>query len=103
MQGRRRQPPRECTPADGPSFDYFVGERHQIRLQLNAGGLGGLQIDHERIVRRLLERQITRLRAPANAADVSLNTVFIELPDGHGRSFSGNYLSSVNPTRKVTW
>src|ERR1700687_5678222 len=51
------------------SFDYFVGERHQIWRQLNAGGLGGFQIDHERIARRLLERQITRLRALEDTGD----------------------------------
>src|SRR6185437_5581783 len=51
------------------SFDDFVGERHQIRRQLNPGGLCGFQIDDERIACRLLERQIAWLGALEDPGD----------------------------------
>src|SRR5438128_8318374 len=44
-------------------FDHFVSQRHQIDRQLDARRLRGLQIDDERIARRLLEWQVRRLRA----------------------------------------
>src|SRR5258706_10643466 len=62
-----RKVPRSEVGAE--SFDYFVGERHQIRRQLNSGGICGFQIDHERIASRLLERQITWVRALEDTGD----------------------------------
>jgi len=47
----------------GALLDHFVGERHEIRRQLNSGLFCRFQIDDEEIARRLLERDVAWLRA----------------------------------------
>jgi hypothetical protein len=84
-------------------LDHLVGAGKQRWRHGEAERPRCLDVDSQLEPRRKLNRKFARLRASkANAAHVSLNIVFMELPDGHGRCFSGNYLSSVNPTRKVT-
>ena len=51
----------------GLLLDHLVGERQKIHRQLNACGLCGLEVDDELVVRRLLERQISRPRATEDA------------------------------------
>ena len=46
-----------------PLFNDVVGQRHQRRGHLETDGLGGLEVDHERIACRLLKRDIGRPRA----------------------------------------
>ena len=48
------------------SFDHLVGEREQRRRDGEAKGLGGLEIDDEIELGRLLDRDIAGLRAVQN-------------------------------------
>src|SRR5262249_3593014 len=51
----------------GSLLDHLVGERQKIHRQLDARGLCGLEVNDELVVRRLLERQISRPRAAQDA------------------------------------
>ena len=48
-------------------FDHLVGERHKILWQVDAGGFGGLEVDDELKVCRLLEWQFSRSGAAEDA------------------------------------
>src|SRR5580704_10305163 len=47
----------------GPSLDYFISLSQQRRRDAEAECVGGLEIDDELECRRLLDRQISGLRA----------------------------------------
>jgi hypothetical protein len=84
-------------------LDHFVGAGKQRRRHGETERPGRLDIDSQLEPRRKLNRKFARLRASkANAADVSLNIVFMELTRWPRQVFLPDYLSSVNPTRKVT-
>jgi hypothetical protein len=50
------------------SFDHLVGSKQKLRRDGQAKCPGGLQIDHEIVLGRLLVEQITRLLAVQDAA-----------------------------------
>src|SRR6516164_244523 len=52
------------------SFDHLVGQREQLVRHFEAERLGGLEIDGEFDLGRLLDRQIARLFALENASDI---------------------------------
>src|SRR2546423_9484988 len=56
------------------SFDHLVGSKQKLRRDGQAKCLGGLQIDHEIVLGRLLVGQITRLLAAQDAVDVGRGT-----------------------------
>src|SRR5262249_20279240 len=53
------------------SFDHLVGARQQRRWHVQAERLGGLEIDHEFVLRRRLNRKVGRLLALEDAVDVT--------------------------------
>src|SRR5258708_35488347 len=57
-----------CRSAGG-LFDHLVGKREQGWRNFETDAPGGLQIEHERVTGRLLERQIGRLGALEDAVD----------------------------------
>src|SRR5262249_51786534 len=52
-------------------FDHLVGEREQLGGDVDAEGLGGLHIDQELELGRLLHRQVRRLLALENTVDIA--------------------------------
>src|SRR5262245_66342910 len=58
-------------PSFAFSFNHLVGEREQPVRNLEAERLGGLEVDHQLELGRLLDRQIARLGALENPADVN--------------------------------
>ena len=51
-------------------FENFVCSSLQCRRHAEANGFGGLQIDHEFVLRRRLHRQVARFLALENTVDV---------------------------------
>src|SRR5687768_1312146 len=84
----RRAPPRSAPAARAPPrrrsgrgwrtrgrapptlFDHFVGARQQRHRRVEAERLGGLEVDHQLILVRLLHRQVAWFLTPENAVDV---------------------------------
>src|SRR5262245_20263747 len=63
----------------GSLLDHLVGERQKIHWQLDARSLCGPEVDDELVMRRLLERQISRPRAaqdPSGEAGRALHAFF---------------------------
>src|SRR5262249_53734870 len=52
------------------SFDHLVGEREQIRRNLKAERFRGLEIDDQRVFRRLLHGEVGWTGAPEDAVNV---------------------------------
>ena len=53
-----------------PSFDHLVGAASSVERHVEAERLGGLEVDDELELGRLLDRQVGRFLALENAADV---------------------------------
>jgi len=52
------------------SFDHLVGEREQIRRNINTERFRGLEIDDQRVFCRLLYGEVGWTGAPEDAVDV---------------------------------
>jgi hypothetical protein len=55
------------------SFEYLVGEGHQIVREFHPERLGCLEVDHELELGRLHDRQISGLGALQNSAGINAN------------------------------
>src|SRR6476620_4782195 len=56
------------------SFDHLVGEREHLVRHIEAKGLRGLEIDHQREFRRPLDRKVGWLRATQDPIHISSGT-----------------------------
>ena len=59
-----------CIAANNTLFDHLIGAREQRRWHSHAECLGGLQVDNERELRRLLDRKVGGLGAFENTIDI---------------------------------
>src|SRR5262249_60188720 len=60
-----------CSAAKRPLLDHLVGAREQRPGHLDAERPRGLEVDHQRILYRRLDRQVGCLLTPQNAIDVA--------------------------------
>src|SRR5882672_1463556 len=51
-------------------FNHVIRPQHQRRRDREAKGLGGLQVDDQLVLGRLLDRQISRAATLENSADI---------------------------------
>jgi hypothetical protein len=73
-RSERRQVPQAdiCSAAKTVSlFDHFVGEQQEGFRYRQPERLGGLEIDAQREIGRLLDRQLTHLGASEDAVNVA--------------------------------
>jgi hypothetical protein len=65
---------REQSQQGSALFDHLVRAREQYRRHVEAERLGGLEIDHQLVLRGSLHRELCRLLALEDAVDVSGGT-----------------------------
>jgi hypothetical protein len=97
--GARRNPRGHHDHAGGPLLDHLVGGGQQRFRDGNAERLGGLHVDNQLDLRRLLHREIGRLVALENAAGINPSLVYLIATSasiGHQASSEGMLTESVD-------
>src|SRR6266849_6619059 len=67
---------------DAPSLNHLIRPLEERRRDGEAEGLGGLQVDHQLVVGRLLDREIAWLRSLEDLVDVERESTVILAPVG---------------------